>query len=83
MNFGIFGTGMVGQTIAGKLADLGNSVVIGTRDVSATLANTSPNAYGLPPFSAWYNRQVKKILMAKFLLTFLIPSIFQKGFHQR
>ena len=44
MNIGIFGTGMVGQTIAGKLADLGNSVVIGTRDVSATLANTSPNA---------------------------------------
>ncbi|HEY6626362.1 MAG TPA: NAD(P)-binding domain-containing protein [Ignavibacteriaceae bacterium] len=59
MNFGIFGTGMVGQTIAGKLADLGNSVVIGTRDVSATLANTSPNAYGLPPFSAWYKQQTK------------------------
>ena len=59
MNFGILGTGMVGQTIAGKLAGLGNSVVIGTRNVSATLANTSPNAYGLPPFSAWYKQQTK------------------------
>ena len=59
MNFGIFGTGMVGQAIAGKLAELGHSVVIGTRDVEATLANTSPNAYGLPPFSAWYKQQTK------------------------
>ncbi|MDZ7626027.1 MAG: NAD(P)-binding domain-containing protein [Ignavibacteriaceae bacterium] len=59
MNIGILGTGMVGQTIAGKLDDLGHSVVIGTRDVEATLANTSPNAYGLPPFSAWYKQQTK------------------------
>jgi len=59
MNIGIFGTGMVGQAIAGKLAELGHSVVIGTRDVEATLANTSPNAYGLPPFSAWYKQQTK------------------------
>ena len=59
MNIGILGTGMVGQTIAGKLVDLRNSVVIGTRNVSATLANTSPNAYGLPPFSAWYEQQNK------------------------
>lgn len=59
MNIGIFGTGMVGQAIAGKLVDLGNSVVIGTRDVEATLANTSPNAYGLQPFSAWYKQQTK------------------------
>lgn len=59
MNIGILGTGMVGQSVAGKLADLGHNVVIGTRDVSATLANTSPNAYGLPPFSAWYKEQSK------------------------
>lgn len=59
MKIGILGTGMVGQTIAGKLADLAHNVVIGTRDVSATLANTSPNAYGLPPFSAWYKEQSK------------------------
>jgi predicted dinucleotide-binding enzyme len=32
MNIGIIGSGMVGQTLATKLASLGHSVVIGTRD---------------------------------------------------
>jgi predicted dinucleotide-binding enzyme len=59
MKIGILGTGMVGQSVAGKLADIGHTVVIGTRDVKSTLANTSPNAYGLPPFSAWYKQQTK------------------------
>ena len=36
MQFGVFGTGVVGQTIAGKLADLGHSVLIGTRNTTKT-----------------------------------------------
>ncbi len=36
MKIGVFGTGVVGQTIAGKFAELGHSVHIGTRDVAKT-----------------------------------------------
>ncbi|HRF96494.1 MAG TPA: NAD(P)-binding domain-containing protein [Aggregatilineales bacterium] len=54
MKIGILGTGGVGQTFALKLTEIGHSVMIGTRDVSATLANTTPDGYGNPPFSAWH-----------------------------
>jgi hypothetical protein len=53
MNVGIIGTGIVGQTIAAKLAELGHSVAIGTRNVAQTLARTSPDQYGNPPFRTW------------------------------
>ncbi len=36
MKIGVLGTGVVGQTIAGKFAELGHSVHIGTRDVVKT-----------------------------------------------
>lgn len=54
MKIGILGTGIVGQTLAAKLAELGHDVMIGTRDVAATLARTEPHPYGFPPFSAWH-----------------------------
>lgn len=38
MKIAVLGTGTVGQTIAGKLADLGHDVTVGTRDVAATTA---------------------------------------------
>ncbi|MCC6190431.1 MAG: NAD(P)-binding domain-containing protein [Anaerolineales bacterium] len=53
MNIGMLGTGVVGQTIAAKLAENGHAVTVGTRDVSQTLARTEPGAYGQPVFSAW------------------------------
>lgn len=53
MKIGILGTGMVGQTLAGKLAELGHDVVVGTRDVAATMAQTEPGAYGFPAFGVW------------------------------
>jgi predicted dinucleotide-binding enzyme len=56
MTIGILGTGMVGQSLAGKLIALGHTVIIGTRDASATLANETPNQYGVPPFSAWHKQ---------------------------
>lgn len=53
MKIGILGTGMVGQTLAAKLEELGHDVMIGTRNVSETLGRNEPNPFGLPPFSEW------------------------------
>ncbi|MEW1806553.1 NAD(P)-binding domain-containing protein [Pseudarthrobacter sp. NPDC080039] len=53
MNTSVLGTGIVGRTIAARLAELGHSVTIGTRDPEATLARTEPDAMGTPPFAAW------------------------------
>jgi predicted dinucleotide-binding enzyme len=54
MNIAVLGTGMVGRAIAGRLAGLGHSVVVGTRDPEATLARTEPDGMGTPPFSTWH-----------------------------
>jgi len=59
MKIGILGTGMVGQTLAGRLSELGHDVMVGTRDVSATLANTKPSPYGLPPYGVWQKNHPK------------------------
>jgi predicted dinucleotide-binding enzyme len=53
MNIAVLGTGMVGQALAGRLAELGHTVVVGTRDPQATLARTEPDGMGNPPYSAW------------------------------
>jgi hypothetical protein len=65
MNIGILGTGMVGQTLAARLIELGHSVVIGTRDPAKTLANTQPDGMGNPPFSAWH-KQNPQVNLATF-----------------
>lgn len=54
MNIAVLGTGMVGQAIAGRLYELGHSVVVGTRDPEGTLARTAPDGMGNPPFSVWH-----------------------------
>jgi predicted dinucleotide-binding enzyme len=51
--YGVFGTGMVGRAIAGKLASLGHEVTMGTRDVDASLARTEPDEHGNEPLAAW------------------------------
>jgi predicted dinucleotide-binding enzyme len=53
MRLGILGTGVVGKTIAARLAGMGHEVMVGTRDPEETLARTEPDPYGNPPFSAW------------------------------
>ena len=53
MRVAVLGTGMVGRALAGRLADLGHDVVMGTRDVAGTLARTSPDGMGNPPLSGW------------------------------
>jgi 8-hydroxy-5-deazaflavin:NADPH oxidoreductase len=53
MRFGILGTGVVGKTMAARLAGLGHDVMVGTRNPQQTLPRTDPDQYGNPPFSAW------------------------------
>lgn len=53
MQIAVLGTGMVGQALAGRLADLGHDVTVGTRDVAATLAKTDPDQMGNPSFASW------------------------------
>ncbi|MEV7613407.1 NAD(P)-binding domain-containing protein [Streptomyces sp. NPDC089799] len=53
MRFAVLGTGIVGRTLAGRLAGLGHDVVIGTRDPGATMARTEPDAMGTPPYATW------------------------------
>lgn len=65
MKIGVFGTSVVGQTISSKLAELGHEVMVGTRDVAATLARTDPNPYGMPPFGVWF-RQNRGIELGTF-----------------
>jgi predicted dinucleotide-binding enzyme len=57
MRIGIQGTGMVGQAVAARLAELGHEVLVGTRDPAATLARDEPHpVYGIPPFHVWHSQ---------------------------
>jgi glutamate dehydrogenase/leucine dehydrogenase len=38
----VLGSGVVGQTLAAKLAALGHDTMLGTRDLTALLARTEP-----------------------------------------
>lgn len=53
MQIGIFGTGVVGQTLATALARKGHDVMIGTRDPAATMARESGGAMNPTPFRDW------------------------------
>lgn len=59
MKTAVFGTGVVGQTISEKLVELGHEVIIGTRDVGATLARTGKDGFGRPSFAEWHGRNLK------------------------
>jgi hypothetical protein len=56
MQIGIFGTGIVGQTLASALARKGHEVMIGTRDPAATMARDKGNAFDPTPFPDWLAR---------------------------
>lgn len=53
MKIAVLGTGVVGQALAGRLAELGHEVTVGTRDVETTLARTGPDGMGNPPYATW------------------------------
>lgn len=52
--YAVLGTGNVGRALAARLAGLGNDVVIGTRNINATLSRKDKETYGPTPFSEWY-----------------------------
>ena len=54
MKIAVLGTGMVGRTLGGRLADLGHQVAIGTRDPAATMAISDPDRFGNLPIGAWF-----------------------------
>lgn len=54
MQIGIFGTGVVGQTLAAALAAGGHAVMIGTRDPQATLSRDTGNVFSSTPFREWH-----------------------------
>ncbi|HRH36967.1 MAG TPA: NAD(P)-binding domain-containing protein [Flavobacteriales bacterium] len=59
MKIGVFGTGVVGQTIAEKLESLGHEVMLGTRDVKASLAREGKDGFGRPPLKDWHAQHQK------------------------
>ena len=62
MKIGILGSGMVGQTIAEKLVQLGHEVIMGTRDKKATLAKTGKDNFGRPAFGEWIKNNLQIML---------------------
>ncbi|HEX6890286.1 MAG TPA: NAD(P)-binding domain-containing protein [Chryseolinea sp.] len=66
MKTAVFGTGIVGQVIATRLAGLGHSVIVGTRDVNTTLERKEKDGYGNPPFAEWYKQNVKTIKLTTY-----------------
>ncbi len=65
MKIGILGTGIVGRTLATKLAELNHEVMIGTRDVTATLARTKPDNWSKITFNEWI-KQYPEIRLGSF-----------------
>lgn len=63
MKIAILGTGVVGRTLAAKLADAGHDVAVGTRDPRATLARSEPDAMGTPPYRDWQEAHGDVVLL--------------------
>lgn len=59
MQIGIFGTGVVGQTLASALAAKGHAVMIGTRDPKDTLAREKGNQFNPLPYKDWQKANAK------------------------
>lgn len=54
MRIGTLGTGVVGRTLAGSLAERGQDVVMGSRDPSTLAERTEPNRIGSESFAEWH-----------------------------
>ena len=59
MKIAVLGTGMVGRAHAAKLVELGHDVVVGTKDVAKTMAETKPDQMNNPPFSKWHKKHAQ------------------------
>ena len=56
MNITILGTGMVGQTVASKLMELGHTVTMGTRNPAETKQRNQVNQITGESFSDWFEK---------------------------
>jgi predicted dinucleotide-binding enzyme len=56
VRIGVLGSGVVGQTLAAKLAAIGHDPMLGTRDVAALLARTEPGPLQRQTFAAWHDQ---------------------------
>jgi hypothetical protein len=56
MKITVLGTGMVGQTIASRLVELGHDVTMGTRNPSETIKRTEPNQMTGKSFTDWHSK---------------------------
>ena len=54
MRIGVLGTGVVGRTLGGRLAERGKDVVMGSRDPSALAGRTEPDRRGNESFAEWH-----------------------------
>jgi 8-hydroxy-5-deazaflavin:NADPH oxidoreductase len=54
MHVAVLGTGMVGRTLAARLASLGHEVRMGTRDVQASLASGQVTRDGTGTLAEWH-----------------------------
>lgn len=59
MKIGILGSGVVGQTIAARLTELGHEVMIGTHDVKKLMEKKESAAMTKQPFSEWSKNNPK------------------------
>lgn len=64
MRLAVLGTGQVGRALAGRSAELGHDVVVGTRDPERTLARDAPDAMGTPPYATWQSEHPDVRLVA-------------------
>jgi len=65
MNVAVLGSGIVGRTLAQKIASLGHHATIGTRDVGALMARHEKGPMGQAPFAEWH-AQHDAVVVAKF-----------------
>jgi len=59
MKIAIIGTGAVGRTIASKLVELNQDIMMGTRNVAEKLSSSTTDFYGNPPFVEWHKANSK------------------------
>jgi len=59
MRIGVLGTGIVAQTLSGKLSELDHDVAMGTRDVAALLARTELAFGQTETFAVWHQQRPK------------------------
>lgn len=53
MRIAVFGTGVVGRTMAAALSERGHDVTIGTRDVEATMTRSDPKSLDKVAYANW------------------------------